>query len=83
MIVEMIRFFRIVVLVITRRLLLSTAQPTNLSGNNRENYFAYLLQRDDRLDLISFLKALLIVSPESDELSREKTFFSRLKNDLP
>jgi hypothetical protein len=42
-----------------------------------------LLQRDDRLDLISFLEELLIVSSEWDELSRKKSFLSRLKNDLP
>jgi hypothetical protein len=70
----MIRFGRIVAPVITRRSLLSTIQSTNLLGNNRENYFAHLIQGEDALDLICFPKDHLIVSPEWDDASREKTF---------
>jgi hypothetical protein len=47
-----------------RKKLLSTAQSTNLRGNNRENYLIHLIQREDRLALISFLKDILIVTPE-------------------
>jgi hypothetical protein len=39
-----------------------------------ENYFAYLIEGDDRVDLISFLKDILIVPPEWDELSRQEIF---------
>jgi hypothetical protein len=59
---------------ITRRSFLSTAQSTNLPGNHRENFFAHLIRGEDRLDSISFLKDILIVSPEWDEPSREQTF---------
>jgi hypothetical protein len=42
-------------------------------SNYRENHFARFIQGDDRLDLISLLKNILIVSPEWDEPSREES----------
>jgi hypothetical protein len=39
-------------------------------GSNRENYFAHLIQGEDRLDLAPFLNDILIVSSEWDEPSR-------------
>jgi hypothetical protein len=70
----MIRFLRIIAPVIKRRLPLSTDQSTYLPGNNRENYFAHLIQGADRPDLVSLLKDILIVSPEWDEPSQEEIF---------
>jgi hypothetical protein len=48
--------------------------PQNRGIGYHENYFAHLIQGDDRLDLMSFLKDILIVSPEWDEPSRKETF---------
>jgi hypothetical protein len=76
MIIQMIRFLRIVGPFIARRSLSPRAQSTNLASSERQNYFAHLIQVEDRLDLISFLKDILILSPESDERSREETFLS-------
>jgi hypothetical protein len=54
-------------------------------GDNRVNYFSHLIHREDRLDLISLLRDILIASPEWDEHSRGKTFPfpSLVKNNLP
>jgi hypothetical protein len=77
---QIINFLRIVTPVIARRPL-SIAQSRDFPGNNGENYFAHLIQWDDRLDLVSFLIYSLIVSPEYDKSSREETilFFSPVK----
>jgi hypothetical protein len=42
----------------------------NLRDNHKESHCAHSIKEEDKLDLLSFVKNILIVSPEWDERSR-------------